>query len=75
MSASQPEVRRRFPGLDPMALQHPYDRAALSALQRVRGGMSSYANSSNYFLNVLPISRIWLKLSVYLPYCSKRVRS
>jgi len=37
MSAAQPEVRRRFPGLDPMALQHPYDRAALSALQKVPG--------------------------------------
>ena len=37
MSASQPEVRRRFPGLNPMALQHPYDRAALSALQKVPG--------------------------------------
>ena len=37
MSTSQPEVRRRFPGLDPMALQHPYDRAALTALQRVPG--------------------------------------
>jgi Zn-dependent protease with chaperone function len=37
MSTAQPEVRRRFPGLDPMALQHPYDRAALSALQKVPG--------------------------------------
>src|SRR5215813_8045771 len=37
MSASQPEVRRRFPGLDPMALQHPYDRAALNALQKIPG--------------------------------------
>src|SRR5215472_11823459 len=37
MSTSQPEVRRRFPGLDPMALQHPYNRAALTALQRVPG--------------------------------------
>ena len=27
--------RRRFPDLDPVALQHPYDRAALGALQRV----------------------------------------
>ena len=37
MSTAQPEMRRRFPGLDPMALQHPYDRAALSALQKVPG--------------------------------------
>src|SRR5436853_1061358 len=29
--------RRRFPALDPIALQHPYDRAALGALQRVPG--------------------------------------
>src|SRR3989440_8827575 len=29
--------RRRFPGLNPIALQHPYDRAALGALQRVPG--------------------------------------
>ncbi len=37
MSAAQPEARRRFPGLDPVVLQHPYDRAALGALQRVPG--------------------------------------
>lgn len=37
MSAAQPNVRRRFPGLDASALQHPYDRAALAALQRVPG--------------------------------------
>jgi Zn-dependent protease with chaperone function len=37
MSTAQPNVRRRFPGIDPIALQHPYDRAALSALQRVPG--------------------------------------
>jgi Zn-dependent protease with chaperone function len=37
MSTSQPEVRRRFPGLDPMALQHPYDRAAQNTLQKVPG--------------------------------------
>jgi Zn-dependent protease with chaperone function len=29
--------RHRFPGLNPVALQHPYDRAALGALQRVPG--------------------------------------
>ena len=37
MSTAQPKARRRFPGLDPSALQHPYDRAALGALQRVPG--------------------------------------
>ncbi len=37
MSTAQPKSRRRFPGLDPIALQHPYDRAALSALQKVPG--------------------------------------
>ena len=37
MSTAQPKARRRFPGLDPAALQHPYDRAALGALQRVPG--------------------------------------
>lgn len=37
MSTAQPKVRRRFPGLDAAALQHPYDRAALGALQKVPG--------------------------------------
>lgn len=37
MSTAQPKTRRRFPGLNPAALQHPYDRAALGALQRVPG--------------------------------------
>src|SRR5207237_8225193 len=37
MSAAQPKMRRRFPGLDATVLQHPYDRAALHALQRVPG--------------------------------------
>ena len=37
MSAAQPKARQRFPGLDPAVLQHPYDRAALSALQRIPG--------------------------------------
>jgi Zn-dependent protease with chaperone function len=37
MSAAQPKARRRFPGLDPAVLQHPYDRAALGALQKVPG--------------------------------------
>lgn len=37
MSAAQPQARRRFPGLDPAVLQHPYDRAALNALQKVPG--------------------------------------
>lgn len=37
MSTAQPKARRRFPGLDPASLQHPYDRAALGALQRIPG--------------------------------------
>lgn len=37
MSTAQPKARRRFPGLDASVLQHPYDRAALGALQRVPG--------------------------------------
>jgi Zn-dependent protease with chaperone function len=37
MSTAQPKARRRFPGLDAAALQHPYDRAALGALQKVPG--------------------------------------
>jgi Zn-dependent protease with chaperone function len=37
MPTAQPATRRRFPGLDPIALQHPYDRAALNALQKVPG--------------------------------------
>jgi Zn-dependent protease with chaperone function len=37
MSSAQPKARQRFPGLDPAALQHPYDRAALNTLQKVPG--------------------------------------
>ncbi|MBO0779546.1 MAG: M48 family metallopeptidase [Ktedonobacteraceae bacterium] len=37
MSTVQPGARKRFPGLDASALQHPYDRAALNALQKVPG--------------------------------------
>jgi Zn-dependent protease with chaperone function len=37
MSTAQPKARRRFPGLNAAVLQHPYDRAALGALQRVPG--------------------------------------
>ena len=37
MSAAQPKARQRFPGLDPAVLQHPYDRAALNALQKIPG--------------------------------------
>lgn len=37
MTTAQPKARKRFPGLDAVALQHPYDRAALGALQRVPG--------------------------------------
>ena len=37
MSAARPKTRRRFPALDPVVLQHPYDRAALNALQKIPG--------------------------------------
>jgi Zn-dependent protease with chaperone function len=37
MSAAQPHTRQRFPGLDPAVIQHPFDRAALGALQKVPG--------------------------------------
>ena len=37
MSTAQPRTRRRFPGLDAAAIQHPYDRTALITLQRVPG--------------------------------------
>jgi len=37
MSAAQPKSRQRFPGLDPTVFQHPYDRAALNALQKIPG--------------------------------------
>ena len=37
MSTAQPKARRHFPGLDPAVLQHPYDRAALGALQKIPG--------------------------------------
>ncbi|MBV9231078.1 MAG: M48 family metallopeptidase, partial [Chloroflexi bacterium] len=37
MPAAQPKTRRHFPGLDPAVLQHPYDRAALNALQKIPG--------------------------------------
>jgi len=37
MSAAQPKARQRFPGLDPAVLQHPYDRAASNALQKIPG--------------------------------------
>jgi Zn-dependent protease with chaperone function len=37
MTTAQSKTRRRFPGLDPVVLQHPYDRAALGTLQRIPG--------------------------------------
>jgi Zn-dependent protease with chaperone function len=37
MSTAHSPARKRFPGLDAVALQHPYDRNALSALQKVPG--------------------------------------
>lgn len=37
MSSAQPGARRYFPQLDPTALQHPFDRKALAALQKLPG--------------------------------------
>ncbi|HTI15838.1 MAG TPA: M48 family metallopeptidase [Dictyobacter sp.] len=37
MTTTQPKARRRFPELDPVVLQHPYDRSALFALQKIPG--------------------------------------
>lgn len=37
MSAAQPGARRHFPQLDSAALQHPFDRKALAALQKIPG--------------------------------------
>jgi Zn-dependent protease with chaperone function len=37
MSSAQPGARQPFPQLDPTALQHPFDRRALSALQKIPG--------------------------------------
>ncbi len=37
MSSAQPGARRYFPQLDPAALQHPFDRKALAALQKIPG--------------------------------------
>ncbi|HEY1349968.1 MAG TPA: M48 family metallopeptidase [Ktedonobacteraceae bacterium] len=37
MPSAQPGARRRFPQLDPVALQHPFDRRALASLQKIPG--------------------------------------
>ena len=37
MSSAQPGARRHFPQLDPIALQHPFDRRALASLQKIPG--------------------------------------
>ncbi len=37
MSSAQSGARRQFPQLDPITLQHPFDRAAMSALKRIPG--------------------------------------
>ncbi|GCE12949.1 M48 family metallopeptidase [Tengunoibacter tsumagoiensis] len=50
MSTVQPKERQRFPGIDPIALQHPYDRAALTALQKVPG----FDIAVRKFLEILP---------------------
>lgn len=37
MSTAQPGARREFPQLDPVVLQHPFDRQALATLQKIPG--------------------------------------
>jgi len=37
MSSAEPGARRHFPQLDPVALQHPFDRRALASLQKIPG--------------------------------------
>lgn len=37
MSSAQSGARRSFPQLDPVAIQHPFDRKALAALQKIPG--------------------------------------
>lgn len=37
MSPAQPGARRHFPQLDPITLQHPFDRRALASLQKIPG--------------------------------------
>lgn len=37
MPSAQPGARRRFPQLDPVALQHPFDRRALASLKKIPG--------------------------------------
>lgn len=37
MSSAQPGARQHFPQLDPIALQHPFDRRALASLQKIPG--------------------------------------
>jgi Zn-dependent protease with chaperone function len=37
MSPAEANTRKRFPGLDAVALQHPFDRVALNALQQIPG--------------------------------------
>jgi len=37
MSASQPGARREFPQLDPVVFQHPFDRQAMTSLQKIPG--------------------------------------
>ena len=65
MSTAQPKARRRFPGLNAAALQHPYDRAALGALQKVPGlglvvrkFIEFYPERVAYILNVAQTVRV-----------------
>ncbi|HEX6481643.1 MAG TPA: M48 family metallopeptidase [Ktedonobacteraceae bacterium] len=65
MSTAQPKARRRFPGLNAAVLQHPYDRAALGALQKVPGlglvvrkFIELYPERVAYILNVAQSVRV-----------------
>jgi Zn-dependent protease with chaperone function len=65
MSTAQPKARRRFPGLNAAVLQHPYDRAALGALQKVPGlglvvrkFIELYPERVAYILNVAQTVRV-----------------
>lgn len=65
MSSAQPRARRRFPGLNAVVLQHPYDRAALGTLQKVPGldivvrkFIELYPERVAYILNVAQTVRV-----------------
>ncbi len=65
MSTAQRKTRRRFPSLNASVLQHPYDRAALGALQKVPGldivvrkFIELYPERVAYILNVAQTVRV-----------------